>query len=110
MGRWPPFLQPCGELAGGGGFAGALQAGHQDDRRRLRGELEARGVLAEERDQFVAHDLDDLLGRRERGQHFLADGLVADVLDQVLDDVEVDVGFEQRDADFAQGLAACSLR
>ena len=55
-------------------------------------------------DQLVADDLDDLLGGRERGKHFSADGFGADVLDEVVDDVEVDVGFEQGDADFAQGF------
>ena len=34
-------------------------------------------VFAEHLDQFVAHDLDDLLARRKRGQHFLPDGLGA---------------------------------
>ena len=33
-----------------------------------------------------------------------SNGLGADVLDQVGDDVEVDVGFEQGHADFAQGF------
>ena len=70
----------------------------------LRGEVEARGVFAEQRDQLVADDLDHLLGGRKRGQHFGADGLLADVLDQFVDDLEVDVGFEQGDANFAQGL------
>ena len=35
---------------------------------------------------------------------FGADGLDADLLDQVADDVEVDVGFEQGHADLAQGF------
>ncbi len=58
--------------------------------------------LPEQLDQLVAHDLDDLLGGRKRGQHFGADGLGANVLDQVVDDVEVDVGFKQRHANLAQ--------
>ena len=33
----------------------------------------------------------------------LADGLLADARDEVLDDLEVDVGFEQREADLAHG-------
>ena len=56
------LFEPGGEFAGGGGFAGALQAGHQDDGRRLGGEFEARGVVAEGRHQLVADDFDDLLG------------------------------------------------
>ena len=61
------LFEPLGELAGGGGFTGALQAGHEDDGGRLGGELEAGGVLAEEFDELVADDLDDLLGGREGG-------------------------------------------
>ncbi len=54
--------------------------------------------------KLVADDLDHLLGRRERGQDFGADGLGADVLDEVVDDLEVDVGLEQGDANLAQGF------
>ena len=99
------LLEPVRQLARGGGLAGALQAGHQDHGGRLRGKLQLGGVLAQEVDQLVAHDLDDLLGGRERGHHFLAHRLLANVVDQFLDDLEVDVGFEQRHADFAQRLA-----
>ena len=35
----PAILQPVGELARGRRLAGTLEAGHQDDGRRLRGEL-----------------------------------------------------------------------
>ncbi len=87
-----------------GRLARALQPGHQDHRRRLRRKLEARRVLAQQLDQLIAHDLDDLLGGRERGQHFGADGLGADVLDQLAHDVQVDVGLEQRHANLAQRL------
>ena len=92
----PALLQPVRQLARGGRFAGTLQAGHQHDRRRLRGELQLGRVLAEHLDQFVAHDLDDLLARRECRQHFLADRLRLDLVDELLDDLEVDVGLEQR--------------
>ena len=98
------LLEPGGQLAAGGGLARALQAGHQDDGGRLRGKLESSRVLAQQRDQLVAHNLDDLLGGRERRQHLGAHGLGADVLDQLADDVEVYVGFEHRHADFAQGF------
>ena len=58
--------------------------------------------VAEERDQFVADDLDDLLGRRQAAQHVLADRALAHAIDERLDDLEVDVGLEQRHADLAQ--------
>ncbi len=100
----PAGLEPVRQLARSSGLAGTLQSGHEHDRRRLRGELHARRVFAESLDQFVAHDLDDLLAGRKRGQHFLPHGLGLDTVDQLLDHFEVDVGFEQRQADFAQSL------
>ena len=36
-------------------------------------------------------------------EHFLAHGLLPDVFDELFDNLEIDVGFEQRHADFAQG-------
>jgi hypothetical protein len=56
-------------------------------------------------DQFIANDLDHLLSGRERGQHFLAQRLFANVVDQLLDDLEVDVGFQQRHTNFFQRFA-----
>ena len=57
---------------------------------------------AQHLDHFVADDLDDLLGGRKRGEHFLAHGLFLDGFDELLDDAEMHVGFEQRHADLAQ--------
>ena len=93
-----------GELAGGGGFAGALQAGHEDDAGRLGGFLEAGGVFAEDVDELVVDDLDDLLGGREGGGDLFAEGAGADVLDELVDDGEVDVGLEEGEADLAEGV------
>ena len=104
-GTVPALLEPVRQLARGGGFAGTLQASHQHHRGRLRGELHLGGVFAEDVDQLVANDLDHLLGGRERGHDLLAQRLLADVLDQFLDDLEVHIGFEQRHADFFQRIA-----
>ena len=49
-------------------------------------------------------DFYDLLGGRERGGDFFAEGAGADVLDEVVDDGEVDVGFEEGEADLAEGV------
>ncbi len=100
----PARLEPIRQLARSGGLAGALQSGHEDDRGRLRRELHARRVLAERLDQFVAHDLDDLLARRKRGQHFLSHSLGLDAVNQLFNHFEVDVGLKQRQPDFAQRL------
>ena len=45
------------------------------------------------------HDLHDLLAGRQALLHLLADRALADRLDEVLDDLEVDVRLEQRKAD-----------
>jgi len=98
------LFEPCSQFAGGGGFTGTLQAGHQNHRRRLRGEFEARRILAQQRDQLVAHDLDHLFGGRKRRKHLGANGFHADLFNQIPSHVEVDVGLEQGHADFAQSL------
>ena len=59
---------------------------------------------AQELDQLIPHHLDDLLPRREGPEDFLADGLLPDAVDEALDDLEVDVRLEQRDADLAKRL------
>ena len=47
------------------------------------------------------HRLHDLLARREALQDLLAERALAHAGDEVADDREVDVGFEQREADLA---------
>ena len=81
-----------------------MQAGHEDDAGGLGGGFEAGGVAAEDVDELVVDDLDDLLGGAEGGGDLLAEGADADVLDEVGDDVEVDVGLEQGEADLAEGF------
>ena len=59
-------------------------------------------LAAEQLGQFVAHDLHHLLVGRKLQQHFRAERLLADVRDEFVRDAEVDVGVEQRLADFAE--------
>ncbi len=103
-GAMASLFEPCGELGRGGGLAAALQAGHQHDAGRLRAGAEARGVLAKEGDEFVVDDFDDLFGGREGGGDLRAERAESDVLDQVGDDGEADVGLDEGDADFAEGF------
>ena len=58
--------------------------------------------IAEQRQQLVADDLDDLLARRQAPQDRLVHRAIADAVDERLDDLEVDVGFEQRQPNLAQ--------
>ena len=83
MGRCPPFLSHAASLPAVVVLPEPCNPAIRITRGRLRGELEARRVLAQQRNQLVAHDLDHLLGGRKRGQHLGAHGLHADLLDQV---------------------------
>ena len=58
--------------------------------------------VAEERQHLVADDPDDLLRRRQALQDVLLHRPIAHAIDERLDDLEVDVGFEQRQPDLAQ--------
>ena len=101
----PTLLQPVRQFAGRRGLAGTLQARHQDYGRRLRGEFELGGVPAQSLDQFVAQNLDDLFARRKGSQQLLADGLGPNVVDELLYDLEIDVRFEQSQANLSERLA-----
>src|SRR3546814_7030280 len=49
----------------------------------------------------IGDDLDDLLPRRDRAQHVVADRLFGDLSDEIAGNGERDVRFEQGDAHFA---------
>ena len=55
----------------------------------------------QERDELVVDDLHDLLAGRQAGEDVGPDRPLADARDEVLDDLEVDVRLEQRQADLA---------
>src|SRR5205823_7029414 len=60
------------------------------------------GVLAKQRGQLVAHHFEDLLVGRKLQHHFAADGLLADVSEQLVGHTHVDVTFEQSFANFPE--------
>ncbi|OIQ83357.1 hypothetical protein GALL_348340 [mine drainage metagenome] len=95
------FLEQARQLGGGGGLARALQAGHQDDRRRYRRQIEGGGAAAHQSGQFLMHHLNDRLARRQALQHLTALGALLDVVDEVLDHGQGDVGLQQGHAHFA---------
>ncbi len=97
-------LQVQRQLPGGGRLPGALQAGQHDHRGGGGSQVQRRGLLAEDRDELLVHDLDDLLTGVEGFGDLNAHGALADAADEGLDDLEVDVGLEQGEADLAQAL------
>jgi hypothetical protein len=111
----PAALQPASELGRRGGLARALQARHQDHARQLRRERErARLGAAQHLDHLVPHDAQHRLVRGQALQDLLAHRAGPHALDELLGDAEVDVRFEQCEADLAQrgidlGLAEDTL-
>ena len=102
--RMPPLLrQPQGQLAGRRGLACALQPEQQDDPRPFAALGEPALRVTEEAEHLIPDDLDDLLRRRQALENRCLHGLVAHAIDERLDDLEIDVGFEQRETDLAKG-------
>ena len=66
-----------------------------------RGFLQPALGIAEQRQQLIANDLDDLL-RRVQALDLDIHRAIAHAIDERLDDLEVDVGFEQRQANLAE--------
>ncbi len=104
----PAIFQVQRELAGSRGLARSLQTGHHHDR-RTSDQRETDFASAEEVLQLVADDFGDLLRRRKCGQHAFANRFFADPDGEFLDDFEIDVGLQQRDADFLEGVVDVPL-
>jgi len=95
--------KPCGQLAGQRRLTGTLQPGeHHDGRRRFR-ERQLAGLAAQDADQFLVDDLDDLLRRVEGTRDLGALGAVFDAADERAHHGQRDVRFQQREPDFAGG-------
>src|SRR3954449_2688466 len=92
------------ELGGRRRLARALEAGHQDDRRRPRREPDAHRRAAHQRRELLVDDLDDLLAGVELADDLRAQAPLLDGRRELLDDLEVHVGLEQRETDLAHGL------
>ena len=102
-------LEPAGQLGRRRRLAGALQAGHQHDRRRTAGVGDLQRLAAEDAGELGVDDLDDLLAGIEHLRAGRADRLDADAVDDVAGDADVDVGVEQGGADLAQHLVDVGL-
>lgn len=94
--RAPPLpRQPLRQLRRRRRLPGTLEPDQQDDRRPDRRRLEPLALLAQERDQLVVHDLDDLLPRRHRLEHLLAQRALLDLRQEIARELVVHVGLEQ---------------
>ena len=96
-------LEPQRELGRERRLAGTLEAGEHDDRRPALGVAQAARLAAEDRDELLVDDLDDLLRRVEGAADLLGAGALLHRPDELLHHGQRDVGLEQRDADLARG-------
>ena len=72
-------------------------------------EIELCGLTAHEICEFLVDDLDDHLGGGEALQHVGAHRALGHGGDELLDDLEVDVGLQQGNPDLAHGLLDVGL-
>ena len=86
-----------------------LRRGRRDPDRR--GSLcFERGVgRAEQIDEFIVDDFDDLLAGMDALDDFLAEGLGFDAVDEIAGDLEIDIGFEKSHTDLAEGVRDIGL-
>ena len=96
-------LQPQPQLGRERGLTRTLQAGQHDHGRRRLGEPQPPLLAAEDADELLVDDLDDLLGRVQRGGDLLAAGPLLDPGDELPDHRERDVRLEQGNADLTGG-------
>ena len=95
---WP---KQAGQLGTGGGLARALQAGDQNHGCTLGGKDQLRPRSTHQCRQLLVDDLHHLLAWIEALQHPYAQAALAQRCGKRFDDLEVDVGLEQGEANLA---------
>src|ERR1017187_2454444 len=85
-----------------------MQTDHQDATRAA-AEIQPGVGRAEQVHELVVYDFDDLLAGLDTLDDFRADGLGFEAFDEIARNLEIYVGFQQRHADFAQGIADVGL-
>jgi hypothetical protein len=80
-------------FGGGRCFAASLEADQHDAEGPFGGKTGA--AFAQQGDQFVVDDLDDLLTGRDGSGHFLANAFLPDPIDEFPGHTEMDVGGKQ---------------
>ncbi len=90
--RAPLLFQITRELGRGSGFAGAVQADHENARRFF--QIERLRVAAEKRGQFVVKNFHDLLPGRDAAQHLFAERLFLHPCDEIFRHLIIDIRLE----------------
>ena len=103
------LLEQVGQLYGRRGLTGALQTHKHDDVGDTVAKDEFALGGAEHLGELVEHDLDDVLRRRQRLHDLCGHAALLGLGDELLDDLKVDVGLEQRHTDVAHGRGDIGL-
>ena len=98
------LAQAQAQFGTGRGFTRALQTNHQDRHRRRADQVEVIAFVAQRCHQLIVDDLDNHLAGRNRTDDILTDGLDAHRFNEILDHRQGHVGFQQGDANLAQGF------
>ena len=96
------LAQEIGNFPGRRGLTRTLKAHQHDDGGFLPLQIQLGGLAAQERNQLVVHDLDDLLRGADALDDFLSEAFAAHILHKVLNDLEINVGFQERETHLAQ--------
>jgi hypothetical protein len=94
------FFEQPRQLGGGSGFARAIQPNDQDSPGLI--QIERRRVAAEQDRQFIVKNFYDLLPGSDAAQNLFAQSFCFDARDEILCDLKIDVGLEQREPHLAQ--------
>ncbi len=100
----PLLAEPARQLGRGRRLSGALEAGEQHDSGGLGRVADLERLTAQGDRELLIDDLDDLLGGSEVLGQLGSGATSTDRFEQVPDDDEVDVSFQQSDSDLTQDL------
>jgi len=103
------MTQPAAKLGCRTCLTRALQADQHDFNRRFYAEVELTRAATHHFAKFRGDELDEMLLRAERLKDFLTQRPLLYVLDEVANDFEVDVCFEQCEANLAQRIFDIAL-
>ena len=77
---------------------------------RASGKINLLLLTAHQGGHLLLYDLDQLLSGGEAIHHFLTDRPSLDLLNKILNDLEIDIGFQEGNPHFLQGLLDILLR
>ena len=104
------LFQVCGQLAAGGGLTCSLKPHHQQHRKSAGRIGQLAAGTSHQLCELIVYYLYDLLAGSQALQDFLAKTFFFDIGNEFLDDLEVDIGFQQSQLNFSHGVVDVVFR